>query len=154
MLTSGGVPTKPSLASGWREIIRPALALGATLWPFDGDIRTLSDRGSLVLAETYPADAYAVLSAPFGWRESKTSQADRRSKASPILAWASAAGVDIGDARTLLLDGFGESRSGEDPFDALVGLLAMIAIVDGSRPEATVSVPSGVAVWEGWILGR
>lgn len=152
--TLGGNQVGRAATAGWREIVRPALALGAALWPFDGDLRALSGRGGLVLAETYPADAYAVLGAPFGRRESKTSQADRRSKAGAILVWAACAAVDLGDARDPLLDGFGASRSGEDPFDALAGLLAMIEVVDGRMPEATVRAGRDIAVWEGWILGR
>jgi hypothetical protein len=152
--TLGGNQVGRAATSGWQEIVRPALERGASLWPFDGDLRALAGRGGFVLAETYPADAYAVVGAPFGKRESKTSQVDRRSKAGAILSWAEIAAVDLGPGREALIDGFSPSRSGEDPFDALVGLLAMIAVVDGRRPEATVRVEAEVATWEGWILGR
>jgi len=50
-------------------------------------------------------------------------------------------------------DGFGEASSGEDAFDALAGLLKMIEVVDGRRPEATAGLEQ-VLTWEGWILGR
>ncbi|TXN41813.1 DUF429 domain-containing protein [Methylobacterium sp. WL30] len=152
--TLGGNQVGRAATSGWQEVVRPALAQGATLWPFDGDLRALSARSGLVLAETYPADAYFILGAPFGRRESKTSQADRRSKAASIIAWSSAAGVDLGEAREPLLDGFGASSSGEDPFDALAGLLAMIEVVEKRAPEAVTQVGLEVAAWEGWIVGR
>jgi hypothetical protein len=59
-----------------------------------------------------------------------------------------------GAVRSALLDGFGASRSGEDPFDAIVvGLTSMIEVVDGRRHE--MSVPAdAAATWEAWILGQ
>jgi hypothetical protein len=56
------------------------------------------------------------------------------------------------DARTKLLDGFGSSKSGVDKFDSLVGLLSLIEVVEGRRPEGSAPVGDGIA-WEGWILG-
>ena len=152
--TLGGNQVGRAAISGWRELIRPALEQGAALWPFDGDLQSLNRRDGLVLAETYPADGYAVAGASFSSRESKTSQSDRRSKAASILKWAALAAVDIEDAKEALADGFGSGRNGEDQFDALIGLLAMIAVVDEHRPEATVKTAPEIAAWEGWILGR
>jgi hypothetical protein len=57
------------------------------------------------------------------------------------------------DAQNRLLGGFGPSDSGEDPFDALVGLLSMIEVVDQRRNEGSASGADGIA-WEGWILGQ
>ncbi|TXM95418.1 hypothetical protein [Methylobacterium sp. WL116] len=62
--------------------------------------------------------------------------------------------MDLGEAREPLLDGFGASSSGEDPFDALAGLLAMIEVVEKRAPEAVTQVGLEVAAWEGWIVGR
>ena len=152
--TLGGNQVGRAASSGWREVVVPALDRGAAIWPFDGDLHALSAVGAPILAETYPADGYAVLGAPFGPRESKRSQDDRRSKANAILGWALSAGVNLDDARETLIDGFGAASSGEDAFDAFVGLLAMIEIVEGRMPERTVRTPPDVAAWEGWILGR
>lgn len=152
--TLGGNQVGRAAAAGWQEIVRPALEQGARLWPFDGTLPALSQTNGLVLAETYPADAYAVVGAPFSSRESKTSQTHRASKAEAILAWAKVKAVDLSAVEPVLTDGFGVSKSGEDPFDALLGLLAMIAVVDGDLQEATATLKSEKARWEGWILGR
>ncbi len=37
--------------------------------------------------------------------------------------------------RTELEEGFGPLGSGEDPYDALIGLLSMISVVDGRRTK-------------------
>jgi hypothetical protein len=57
------------------------------------------------------------------------------------------------EARQQILDGFGPSKSGEDPFDATVGLLSMIEVVNGRRDEGRASTDE-VTAWEGWILGQ
>jgi hypothetical protein len=70
-----------------------------------------------------------------------------------LIGWAESRGVRFADdAREDLLHGFGPSKSGEDPFDALVGLLGMIEVVDGRRDEGGSSAADGA--WEGWILGQ
>jgi hypothetical protein len=38
-------------------------------------------------------------------------------------------------------------------FDALMGLLKMIEVVERRRPERTEN-DDGTIAWEGWILGR
>jgi hypothetical protein len=71
-----------------------------------------------------------------------------------VLAWAKRHSVTFcADARKQLLDGFGSSKSGEDPFDALIGLLGMIEVVDARRPEGYAPT-ANAAAWEGWILGQ
>lgn len=52
----------------------------------------------------------------------------------------------------LIDDGFGDSKSGEDQFDALMGLVGMVEVANGRRPASD----PGVAVdpWEGWIIGQ
>jgi hypothetical protein len=56
-------------------------------------------------------------------------------------------------ARKELIEGFGPSKSGEDSFDALLGLLSMIEVVDGRRDEGGASAKEAL-IWEGWILGQ
>ena len=51
------------------------------------------------------------------------------------------------DAQDALLNGFGPSKSGEDPFDAFVGLIGMIEVVDGRRDEGIASAGDGIT-WE------
>lgn len=52
----------------------------------------------------------------------------------------------------LIDDGCGDAKSGEDQFDALMGLLGMIEVADGRR-AATVS-GRAIDPWEGWIIGQ
>jgi len=152
--TLGGNQVGKAALSGWREVIRPALLRGAALWPFDGDLAELSRTSGVVLTETYPAEAYRMVGAGFLPGQSKRRQADRQEKAAAILAWAERRGVVFAaTAADALAAGFGSSASGEDQFDALLGLLKMIEVAEGRRAEATER-HGAIAAWEGWILGR
>jgi len=53
----------------------------------------------------------------------------------------------------LIRTGFGPSKSAEDPFDAMLGLLSMIEVVLGFRSEGA-PVDEDVRKVEGWILGQ
>jgi hypothetical protein len=152
--TLGGNQVGKAAIDGWQSVIRPALLRGARLWPFNGRLDELSKSPGCVLCETYPQEAYSHVGVRFRPGGSKRNQEDRRSAAVPVIAWAERYGVSIADdARKTLLDGFGPSKSGEDPFDAFVGLLSMIEVVDGRRDEGSVASQDGMA-WEGWILGQ
>jgi hypothetical protein len=152
--TLGGNQVGKGAIDGWREILRPAIARGTRLWPFDGHLAELARTPGVVIAETYPALAYNMVGARFQGSESKRRQGDRRSKAGAILDWARANRIAFSDtARECLLDGFGVSPSGEDAFDALLGLLKLIEVCDGRRPETTQNL-SSPDPWEGWIIGR
>ncbi|WP_143523529.1 hypothetical protein [Pararhizobium arenae] len=61
--------------------------------------------------------------------------------------------VDGSALQSLISDGFGNGKDGEDRFDATVGLLGMIDVVDGRRSEG-VPEADNVKTWEGWILGQ
>jgi hypothetical protein len=152
--TLGGNQVGKGAIDGWREVIRPAVERDAALWPFDGQLAELALTPGIVIAETYPALSYDMVGARFRGSESKRRQGDRRSKAGAILDWARVNRISFSDTtREYLLDGFGPSPSGEDAFDALLGLLKMIEVCDGRRPEATQSL-SSPDPWEGWIIGR
>ncbi len=151
--TMGANQVGKAMGIGWRELIVPVLARGARLWPFDGDLVALSDRG-LTLAETYPADVYARLGAAFGPRQSKTRAADRAAKAPALLAWTAGVGVDLTPALDAAIrDGFGAADRGGDSFDAVVGLFGMMAVVDGLWAAGAPDTDE-IRTWEGWILGR
>ena len=127
---------------------------GALLWPFEGSLSGLAARGGVVLAETYPGEAYGHVGVAFKATESKRRQSDRATKAAAILGWAAQRGVTIApDVEADITDGFGARSNGEDRFDALLGLLGMIEVVAGWRPEA-VYPPGAPSPWEGWILGQ
>jgi len=143
--------------SGWREVVAPALAqreLRVGVWPFHGDLRSLASTADCVLAETYPAEAYRHIGLDkTGW--SKRRQVDRQRQGAKMLRWAAERpdAVILPELRTTLEHGFSSDASGEDPFDAVVGLMSMVDVVVGRRDDgaATVSAPLGV---EGWILGQ
>lgn len=152
--TVGAAQVGRAAMAGWQDIVVPALEDGAQLWPFDDPLDRLAACGGLVIAETYPADSYAAVGAPFRADESKRRQADRRGKAEAVLGWAAAHGIDLAACEAVLRDGFGPADSGEDPFDALLGLLHMLAVVGGPAKAMKSEPPPGEAAWEGWILGR
>jgi hypothetical protein len=152
--TLGGNQVGKGALTGWKEVIRPALKRSARLWPFDGNLADLAAAPGVVIAETYPAEAYRMVGAGFLPGQSKRRQADRQDKAVPILAWAKCHGIIFtASASAALADGFGSTASGEDQFDALLGLLKMIEVTEGRREECTER-HEATADWEGWILGR
>jgi hypothetical protein len=151
--TLGANQVGKAAISGWRDVIIPAVKRGARLWPFDGTLAELAKTPGVVIAETYPADAYGVVRAAFKPGESKRRLEDRKSKAKPILSWATRHGVAFsGEVKAALLNGFERSLGSDDAFDAFVGLLLMIEVAESGRPEPTESHPN--IAWEGWILRR
>ena len=151
--TLGGNQVGRGALSGWVEVVKPAQAGGAYVWPFDGNLQDLTGPPGLVIAETYPAEAYGHVGVRFAQSESKTSQAQRRSKANAIFGWADRSAVELSEpVHALINDGFGNGKSGEDQFDALMGLLGMIEVADRRRPASGPS--RAIDRWEGWIFGQ
>ena len=144
---------KAALAA-WRELLLPAL-LGADpprLWPFSGGLRGLLAPGAVAIAETYPAEAMRH----FGLRMagSKRRQADRM-RLGPALH-AAMDGLGMRPAAALvgaLADGFGDAPDGEDRFDSLLGLLCVVNVLEGHRPDTAPDDP-WIGRWEGWVLGQ
>jgi hypothetical protein len=152
--TLGSNQVGKAAMDGWQSVIRPALSRKARLWPFHGQLDDLSKSPACVLCETYPQEAYTHIGVKFSSGMSKRNQEDRRTASVPALDWATRYGVSFeGEALDSLLNGFGPSKAGEDPFDALIGLLSMIEVVDGRRDEGSASNRDSAA-WEGWILGQ
>lgn len=156
--TMGGKQVGKAAIRGWREVLAPALRdgdLDVTIWPFDGDFTELIARGGIVIAETYPAEAclHVGLTPPGrGW--SKRSQDGRRAQGELIEAWACQRPVELHDElRARVGDGFGPSKSAEDPFDAMLGLLSMVDVALGYREDGAPDSDVVRAV-EGWILGQ
>ncbi len=140
--------------AGWREVLLPARRRGARLWPFDGSLAELARTGVPVLAETYPGEAYNHVGVAFTARMSKRNRDDRRTAMRDLAAWADRHGVVFqAELAAQVADGFGPSERAEDPFDALIGVLGMIEVLDGRRPAgpAMQAVPDR---WEGWIMGQ
>jgi len=149
--TVGAKQVGKAALSGWQQILIPALARGARLWPFDGPLASL-DSEHLTLAETYPAEAYRHLGMDRTVR--KRTQDGRKAAGAVMLKWASAHQVALSpEIERPIGSGFGEREDGEDAFDAIAGLCAMIEVADGRRaeaPELMLSSRNG----EGWILGQ
>ncbi len=152
--TLGANQVGKAAIDGWQTVIRPALLRGARLWPFHGRLGELAKAGGCVLCETYPQEAYGHIGGLFPPGASKRRQEDRRAAGAKMLGFANAQGVRFShEARKDLDEGFGQAASGEDPFDAMAGLLSMIAVADGRRDEGGPGTEEGAA-WEGWILGQ
>ena len=156
--TLGGQQVGRAAISGWRDVLQPALADPETdiaLWPFDGEFDALITDHRIVVAETYPREAalQVGLGAPGGsW--SKRSQRDRAGKAPQLLRYAERVGLTIDPAlRGDLEDGFGAGATGEDKFDATLGLLLIAGVLAGRCPPCTPP-PGEIRCIEGWILGQ
>jgi len=156
--TLGGKQVGKAAIIGWRDVLAPALRsphLDLALWPFDGSLHELLAGRGMVVAETYPAEACLHLGMePPGPRWSKRSQEGRQAQRDPLKAWAGGRPVVLDSHLSALIeDGFGPSKDGEDPLDALLGLLSMLEVVLGHRREGTPDA-DGVRRVEGWILGQ
>jgi hypothetical protein len=140
--------------SAWREMLIPALASGlpVRVWPFEGAYRDLLAPGTIALAETYPAEALRHLGLRLAG--SKRRQRDRAGLAAPLLA--AIAALDAAPDAALgeaIVNGFGADAAGEDRFDSLLGVLCVLNVLAGNRPDGAPDDP-WIARWEGWVLGQ
>jgi len=117
---------------GWRDLLAPAVRDGSiSIWPFDGELSALLSSGRITVLEAYPAETYGHLglSRNFGKRKRE----GRQSQAATILAWCERHAVELEpELRTKIEGGFGEAETGEDAFDAFIGLLGLIEAIRGS----------------------
>jgi hypothetical protein len=158
--TKGGNQVGKAAIAGWREVLQPALAAGAALWPFDGELSRLLEHGGAVLLETYPADVYGRLG--LVWRQAadargktgKRVREDRQANAPAFARWADRRGVELAPGlREEVDDGFGGRADGEDRFDAVVGLIGMLdTLLDPAGPPEPRAEP--LVRVEGWIFGQ
>jgi hypothetical protein len=104
------------------------------------------------MAETYPAEALRHLGIRL--TGSKRRQADRTAVATPLLA-AMAALHALPDAAmgAMVADGFGADAAGEDRFDSTLGVLCVLNVLAGNRPDNVPDDP-WLRRWEGWVLGQ
>jgi hypothetical protein len=152
--TLGANQSGKAAIAAWRDMLLPALALGDHLrvWPFQGPFRALLAPGTVAMAETYPAEALRHLRIKL--RGSKRRQADRAAVAQPLLA--AMTRLDVSPEPALIdavTDGLGADASGEDRFDCLLGVLCVINVLAGHRPDTTPDDP-WLTTWEGWVLGQ
>jgi hypothetical protein len=152
--TLGANQSGKAAISAWRDWLAPALAAGSPfrLWPFAGALHDLLRPGTLAIAEVYPAEALRHLGLKLAG--SKRAEAPRRALA-PALRDAMAALHVTPDAALaeMIQAGFGTDAAGEDRFDSLIGLLGLIGVIDGKRPDFIPADPM-IRRWEGWVLGQ
>lgn len=149
--TLGAKQVGKAMLTGWRELLLPNLER-LSIWPFEGTLAELAGRSKPIVAESYPGEFYHHLGLSF--IGSKRSQAARQQCGETLIAWADAHAIRLkADLVTQLQDGFGPTPDGEDPFDAVVGLLGMLNVVQGGRHEMP-DLPPEVRMVEGWILGQ
>ena len=49
--------------------------------------------------------------------------------------------------------GFGADAAGEDRFDCTLGVLCVLNVLAGNRPDDAPADP-WITCWEGWVLGQ
>ena len=155
--TIGAKQVGKAALSGWKEVIIPLYVEGALLWPFQ-DIKPKEASFNLILVETYPAEYYNFIEEDLMKRRSKRRQADRKDVGQKILTWLKQRKIKIEDkAKQQICDGFGATSDGEDRFDAIVGLCAMLEVVLGNKqaiPNEKLSACNARNLKkEGWIFG-
>lgn len=152
--TLGANQSGKAAISAWRDMLIPALRepMPPALWPFDGPFRTLLRPGRVAIAETYPAEAMRHLGLiPHG---SKRRQTDRAAYAPGLhAAMAALHAVPDPPLQREIAGGFGGSAAGEDQFDSLLGVLCILGVLAGHRPDTAPADPA-IALWEGWVLGQ
>lgn len=152
--TLGANQTGKAAITAWRDLLNPALTAGAPLrlWPYDGSFLALLSPGYVALAETYPAEALRHLGIRL--RGSKRRQADRVVAATPLLAAMDRLCVTPDNAMMrVICNGFGADAAGEDRFDSVLGVLCVLNVLAGHRPDIAPADP-WVQRWEGWVLGQ
>jgi hypothetical protein len=152
--TLGANQSGKAAIAAWNQMILPALTDRAKLrlWPFEGPFRSLLSPGWVALAETYPAEALRHLGIRL--RGSKRRHADRCATASVLMTAMDQQGAIPDDAmRHSILDGFGSDASGEDRFDSVLGVLCVLNVLVGNRPDTAPADP-WIERWEGWVLGQ
>jgi hypothetical protein len=152
--TLGANQSGKAAISAWRDMLVPALVAGEFLhlWPFAGAFRTLLAPGFVALAETYPAEALRHLG--LRMRGSKRRQVDRAALAPALRAAMAALRAVPEPALGVMIDeGFGGDAAGEDRFDSVLGVLAVINVLEENRPDNTPDDP-WLTQWEGWVLGQ
>ncbi|MBC2834075.1 DUF429 domain-containing protein [Paragemmobacter straminiformis] len=150
--TLGGNQVGKAAISGWRELLRTSGQVA--LWPFDGRLDSLLGHKPVVVAETYPGDAYGQLGIPRAPLWSKRKPEGRAHAGRHLRAVIDRRGHEADENLTRAISaGFSANGVGEDQFDAIVGLLAMIEVADGHREDGCPYDDDTVR-WEGWILGH
>ena len=152
--TLGANQSGKAAMAAWQQMLLPEIRPNSPLrlWPFAGPFQALLAPGCVAMAETYPAEAMRHLGiARFG---SKRRQADRATLAPQLLAIMARLNAMPDPALiATLADGFGADASGEDRFDSILGVLCVLNVLNGHRPDTAPDDP-WITQWEGWVLGQ
>lgn len=152
--TVGAQQVGKAALTAWCDVLAPALATDPArlrLWPFEGTLEALVAPGTVVAAETYPAEALRQIGLRLGG--SKRARDVRAAAAGGVRAAMERLAARPSPALAACIDaGFGSDAAGEDRFDSLVGCLGMLGVVSGARP-AHGPRDAVERAWEGWILG-
>jgi hypothetical protein len=152
--TLGANQVGKAAIAAWQAMLLPALAGGedVRIWPFAGAYRTLLAPSAVALAETYPAEALRHLGMRL--KGSKRRQADRAAVATQLAGAMAALGVLADpELRRAITNGFGSDAAGEDRFDCVLGVLCVLNVLAGNRPDTAPADP-WIRRWEGWVLGQ
>jgi hypothetical protein len=152
--TLGANQSGKAAIAAWRDMLLPALAAreDVRLWPFAGPFRSQLAPGAVALAETYPAEALRHLGIRL--KGSKRRQADRAAVAGLLLH--AMQRLDVAPEAALgaaVANGFGGDAAGEDRFDCVLGVLCVLNVLAGNRPDTAPDDP-WIRRWEGWVLGQ
>lgn len=137
--------------SGWQDVLAPDIG-GLRVWPFDGGLDVLIARPGVVVSEIYPAEALRHLCVSL----SRNAGPGKKRRSSRRELWLQVAQPLRAEAIELTSAAREHLESGcasSDDFDAVIGLLSMVLVVQGRRSSG---VPDEAAVRsvEGWILGQ
>ena len=152
--TLGANQSGKAAIAAWQDMLLPALARGddIQLWPFAGAFLSLIAPDAITLAETYPAEALRHLGIVL--KGSKRRQADRAAVAWSLhAAMADLAVTADATMERAISDGFGSDAAGEDRFDCSLGVLCVLNVLAGNRPDIAPPDP-WIQHWEGWVLGQ
>jgi hypothetical protein len=152
--TLGANQSGKAAIAAWRDMLLPPLLAGedVRVWPFAGAFRSLLAPGAVAVAETYPAEALRHLGIRLAG--SKRRQTDRAAVAPGMRAAMARLGV-APDAALVhaVADGFGPDAAGEDRFDCVLGVLCVVNVLAGNRPDNAPG-DGWIERWEGWVLGQ
>jgi hypothetical protein len=152
--TLGAAQVGKAAINFWLSVLRPAvLAEQVHVWPFHGTLEELANKAKPIVAETYPGEAYSWFNLEItNNNRSKRRIDDRLLDSQRLLEVVSKLDFDLDpNAEEQVINGF--KNGGEDAFDAFIGLLAVVSVVKGHRPEPVIR-DDAVMQTEGWILGR
>ncbi len=155
--TLGAQQVGKAAINGWRKILAPGLKnqeLNLSIWPFSGTLSDLFEPGGVVIVETYPAEFIRQLGLTGSNKMfSKRRREDRIFAAERLIKGTFDGKIEIDpQLEENLMDGFGNSLSGEDRFDAIVGVIGMLEYLRGNKDFFEPKTDQ-IRQIEGWIFG-